>query len=209
VIVRSPDPIAGSAFDGSVRPIPPTWRLFLWAVWRPTWPSSATSTRAAERPKRNCLTIHWPYGRVCAILCPEAIRWTDTSGLLTGVHECSRTRASVGQCTPWFPAIARRAWWLATPIGALEAYVLGYRPSTSMSLGSDASQLQVTEPPQWVVLLLAAGMGAVTRAVLSFAQWRALRNRVPRAGWWVLANVLAWAAGMPIRFWGIDAAQKG
>jgi hypothetical protein len=109
---------------------------------------------------------------------------------------------------PWFPAITRRAWWLATLIGALVAYVLGYLPSTLMSLGSDASQSQATDPPQWVVLLLAAGMGAVAGAVLSFAQWRALRNTVLRAGWWVPANMLAWSAGMPIIFWGIDAAQK-
>lgn len=110
---------------------------------------------------------------------------------------------------PWFPAITRRVWWLATLIGALVAYVLGYLPSTLMSLGSDASQAPVTEPPQWAVLLLAAGMGAVGGAVLSFAQWRALRNRVPHAGWWVPANMLAWAAGMPVIFWGIDASQKG
>ncbi len=110
---------------------------------------------------------------------------------------------------PWFPAITRRAWWLATLVGALVAYVLGYLPSTLMSLGSDASQSQVTEPPQWVVLLLAVGMGAVAGAVLSFAQWRALRTKVPRAGWWVPANMLAWSAGMPIIFWGIDASQKG
>ena len=110
---------------------------------------------------------------------------------------------------PWFPAITRRAWWVATLVGALIAYVLGYLPSTLMSLGSDSSQSQVTEPPQWMVLLLAAGMGAVAGAVLSFAQWRALRNRVLHAGWWVPANMLAWSAGMPIIFWGIDAAQKG
>ena len=110
---------------------------------------------------------------------------------------------------PWFPSITRRAWWLATLVGALVAYVLGYLPSTLMSLGGDASQSQVAEPPQWVVLLLAAGMGAVAGAVLSFAQWRALRHRVPRAGWWVPANMFAWSAGMPIIFWGIDAAQKG
>ncbi len=109
---------------------------------------------------------------------------------------------------PWFPAITRRAWWLATLIGALAAYVLGYLPSTLMSLGGDASQSQVTEPPQWVVLLLAAGLGAVAGAVLSFAQWRALRKRVARAGWWVPANMVAWSVGMPVIFWGIDAAQK-
>jgi hypothetical protein len=110
---------------------------------------------------------------------------------------------------PWFPAITRRAWWLATLVGALVAYVLGYLPSTLMSLGEGASQSQAAEPPQWLVLLLAAGLGAVAGAVLSFAQWLALRKRVPRAGWWVPANMLAWLAGMPIIFWGIDAAQKG
>jgi hypothetical protein len=110
---------------------------------------------------------------------------------------------------PWFPAITRRDWWLATLVGALLAYVLGYLPSTLMSLGESASQSQATEPPQWLVLLLAAGLGAVAGAVLSFAQWLVLRKRVPRAGWWVPANILAWLVGMPIIFWGIDAAQRG
>jgi hypothetical protein len=110
---------------------------------------------------------------------------------------------------PWFPDITRHAWWLATLVGALVAYVLGYLPSTLMSLGESASQSQAAEPPQWLVLLLAAGLGAVAGAVLSFAQWLALRKSVPRAGWWVPANMLAWLVGMPIVFWGIDAAQRG
>ena len=110
---------------------------------------------------------------------------------------------------PWFPAITRRAWWLATLVGALVAYVLGYLPSTLMSLGEGASQSQTAEPPQWLVLLLAAGLGAVAGAVLSFAQWLVLRKSAPRAGWWIPANMLAWLVGMPIIFWGIDAAQKG
>lgn len=110
---------------------------------------------------------------------------------------------------PWFPAITRRAWWLATLVGALVAYVLGYLPSTLMSLGEGTSQSQVAEPPQWIVLLLAAGLGAVAGAVLSFAQWLVLRKKVSRAGWWVPANMLAWLVGMPIIFLGIDAAQRG
>lgn len=111
---------------------------------------------------------------------------------------------------PWFPAITRRAWWLATLVGALVAYVLGYLPSTLMSLGEEASQQPAAaEPPQWIVLLLAAGLGMVAGAVLSFAQWLAMRKGVKQAGWWVPANMLAWLVGMPIVFWGIDAAQKG
>ena len=109
---------------------------------------------------------------------------------------------------PWFPTLTRRAWWLATLAGALVAYALGYLPSTLMSLGEEASQAPVAEPPQWIVLLLAAGLGAVAGAVLSLAQWWVLRRHVPGAGWWVPANMLAWLVGMPIIFWGIDVAQQ-
>ena len=113
--------------------------------------------------------------------------------------------------SPWFPTVSRRAWWLGTLVGALIAYVLGYLPSTIMSLGEQVSQAQapMSEPPQWVVLLLAAGLGAVSGAVLSFAQWLALRGKIKAAGWWIPANMLAWLFGMPVIFWGIDAAQKG
>lgn len=110
---------------------------------------------------------------------------------------------------PWFPSIEKFAWWRATLIGALIAYVLGYLPSTLMSMGqATASNAPATEPAQWIVLLLAAGMGAVGGAVLSFAQWLVLRRKVDRAGSWIPANMLAWLFGMPVIFWGIDLAFK-
>ena len=109
---------------------------------------------------------------------------------------------------PWFPGITRVAWWLATLAGALVAYVLGFLPSTLLSLSAETSQAPVAEPPQWAVLLFAAGLGAVAGAVLSFAQWLVLRGRVRHAGWWIPANMLAWLIGMPIIFWAIDAAQR-
>ena len=107
---------------------------------------------------------------------------------------------------PWFPAITRFEWWRATLVGALVAYGLGYLPSTLMSLGEEASQTPAVEPPQFVVLLLAAGLGAVAGAVLSFAQWLAMRRKAKGAGLWIPANMLAWGVGMPIIFWGMDAA---
>ena len=110
---------------------------------------------------------------------------------------------------PRFPTIGRFAWWRGTFIGALVAYVLGYLPSTIMSMGQAAgSGAPAAEPPQWIVLLLAAGMGAVGGAVLSFAQWLVLRGKVQRAGTWIPANMLAWTFGMPVIFWGIDMAFK-
>jgi len=110
---------------------------------------------------------------------------------------------------PWFPSIERFAWWRATLIGALIAYVLGYLPSTIMSMGeATASSAPVVEPAQWIVLLLAAGMGAVGGVVLSFAQWLVMRGKVQHAGLWIPANMLAWTFGMPVIFWGIDLAFK-
>jgi hypothetical protein len=113
---------------------------------------------------------------------------------------------------PWFPAISRLRWFLGTLGGALTAYVLGYLPSTLMDLGqatSPAEQVPMTEPPQWLVLLLAALLGAVAGAVLSFAQWLAMRRVVQGSKIWIPANMLAWAAGMPLIFLGIDLANRG
>jgi hypothetical protein len=31
-----------------------------------------------------------------------------------------------------------------------------------------------------------------TGGIIGLAQWLVLRKRVPRAGWWILANVLGW-----------------
>ena len=110
---------------------------------------------------------------------------------------------------PWFPSIERFAWLRGTMVGALIAYVLGYIPSTIMSMGeATASSVPMAEPPQWIVLLLAAGMGAIGGVVLSFAQWLVMRGKVKRAGLWIPANMLAWTFGMPVIFWGIDLAFK-
>jgi hypothetical protein len=110
---------------------------------------------------------------------------------------------------PWFPFLGKFVWWRATFIGALIAYVLGYLPSTLMDMGeATASSAPMVEPPQWIILLLAAGLGVVGGAVLSFAQWLAIRGEVRGAGVWIPANMLAWAFGMPIIFWGIDLAFK-
>lgn len=185
-------------------------------------------------PSRRALWLRWIGANavgealgLCATFAAVALLMTQLSALrgtvavltsflvavLTGLLEATVVgSAQWWALRPWFPAIRRRAWWMATAIGALIAYVLGYMPSTLMDLGQQvdpAAAAQTTsEPPQWIVLLLAAGLGAVGGAVLSLAQWRVLRNHTARAGWWIPANMLAWLVGMPIIFAAIDLAQR-
>jgi len=139
-----------------------------------------------------------------------SILWSFVFAVLSGAIEATVVGlAQWWAMRPWFPSIGRFTWWRGTLIGALIAYVLGYLPSTLMSMGEAASQsAPVEEPAQWIVLLLAAGMGAIGGAVLSFAQWLELRRVVKGAGIWMPANMLAWAFGMPVIFWGVDMAFK-
>ncbi|HEY3311379.1 MAG TPA: hypothetical protein VGK00_07030 [Anaerolineales bacterium] len=109
---------------------------------------------------------------------------------------------------PWFPFVERFAWWRATLVGALLGYVLGYLPSTLLNIGESAGQPVMAEPAQWLTLLLAAGLGAVAGAVLSFAQWLVLRDSLHRAGIWIPANMLAWVFGMPVIFQTMDIAFR-
>ena len=89
---------------------------------------------------------------------------------------------------PWFSNITRSEWWRATLIGALLAYALGYLPSTLMSLGGAASREPVAQSPLYLVLLLAAGLGLIGGAVLSFARWLVLRRHTARADLWLPAK---------------------
>jgi len=101
---------------------------------------------------------------------------------------------------PYFQALTRRAWLLATIAGALVAWFLVSLPFTLMDMSAQASGQPVQEPPLALLLLVAAGIGAVAGVILSLFQWRTLRQAVPNAGVWIPANALAWALGMPLIF---------
>jgi hypothetical protein len=105
-----------------------------------------------------------------------------------------------------FPSIRRGLWVVATLVGALTAWFLGSIPSTVMSLGGEGAGTPAAEPPTWLVLLLAALMGAVLGIVLALPQWFVLRRSVPRAAWWLPANSAAWLLGMAIIFAAVDLA---
>ena len=103
------------------------------------------------------------------------------------------------------PELRWREWATATGVGAAFAWALGMIPSTVISFMSEQAPVgndQGFAPAEWAVLLLAAAMGAILGAVLGGAQWVALRRYAPRAGWWIAANAVAWAAGMTLVFVG-------
>lgn len=136
---------------------------------------------------------------------PAAILFGFALAVASGALEAALVGAAQWWAmAPWFPRLSLKEWWLGTFAGALAAYMLGYLPSTLMDFAAAGSSEPVVEPPQALVLLLAAGLGAVAGAVLSFAQWLVLRKQVRGAGIWIPANMLAWAAGMPLIFWGMD-----
>ncbi|MBN1400543.1 MAG: hypothetical protein JXA74_06880, partial [Anaerolineae bacterium] len=104
--------------------------------------------------------------------------------------------------------VQRRAWVVATILGAVVAWLLGSIPMTLTSLSSETPSSAGQEPPQAVVLALAAAMGLAAGLILSAWQWRALRRHASGAWRWLPANALAWAVGMPLIFAGVDWAQK-
>jgi hypothetical protein len=96
-----------------------------------------------------------------------------------------------------FPHLGAGAWVGATVAGAVVAWALGMLPSTLMDMDGAAQGPPISDGVQY---LLAAGMGLALGPVLGIPQWLVLRRHVPRAGWWVPANAVAWAAGMPVIF---------
>jgi hypothetical protein len=93
------------------------------------------------------------------------------------------------------PTLRARTWVGATVVGAVAAWTLGL---PSLLLG-DASggQPPVSDAAQ---IALAVPLGFVAGPILAVPQWVVLRRSLEGAGRWVLANAVAWAAGMPVIF---------
>ncbi len=96
------------------------------------------------------------------------------------------------------PTIRRGAWLSATVAGAVVAWGAGMAVGTSMgdAVGSSA-------PSAALLVLGGAAIGAMAGGILAVPQWLVLRRAVQRAGWWVPAHALAWAAGMLVAFAGM------
>lgn len=104
------------------------------------------------------------------------------------------------------PTLTWQSWLVATATGALIAWTLGMVPSTVFSMSAAATAEPPPEMSDLLIYSLAAGMGFVLGAILGAPQWWVLRRHLPGAGWWIPANMLAWAVGMPAVFLGMSLA---
>lgn len=95
-----------------------------------------------------------------------------------------------------------RFWAVATALGAFIAWTLGMIPSTFMFAGSGSGTAGSGAVSDLLIYVLAAGMGLALGSILGLPQWLVLRHHLPRTGWWVPANALAWMLGMVVIFIG-------
>lgn len=101
------------------------------------------------------------------------------------------------------PSLRLRSWLLATLTGACVAWLLGVIPS-SIATAQERSGTPMPQPSQVAVILMAGAMGMVLGAVLGVPQFLVMRRHFERAGWWIVANAVAWSAGMPLIFVGVS-----
>lgn len=96
------------------------------------------------------------------------------------------------------PELRTGDWIGATAAGAGVAWTIGMLPST---FGGQSLEL-------WRPLLITLGVlaGLALLATIGFAQWLVLRRHVDRSGVWVVANALAWIAGLVVVFTAIGVA---
>lgn len=125
---------------------------------------------------------------------PALIVLGGLEGLVVGAAQAQLLRRR-------WPALRPSRWIRATVLGAVVAWVLGLLPSLLLDEGSAGAA-----PPAWLQVVLASGLGLVAGPILAAFQVRELRRHVARAGWWLPANAVAWAAAMPVVF---QAAGSG
>lgn len=135
-----------------------------------------------------------------------ALAGAVVEGLVVGWAQFSVLRRAI-------PGFGWQPWVIATSLGALVAWLIGMMPSTffqAMAAGTEvAADAAPFDPPLVLQLGLAVVMGAVLGPFLGVPQWLVLRRHLPRAGRWVLANSVAWAAGMPMIFLATGLIQAG
>jgi hypothetical protein len=96
----------------------------------------------------------------------------------------------------YIQSMAWREWVMVTALAAGVAYILGMTPGMlADSIGISPAVLIAI----WIIL------GVLLVCSIGFAQWLVLRRYVQKAGWWVLANAVAWPLGLAVPFIALTA----
>jgi hypothetical protein len=123
-------------------------------------------------------------------------RWSDTAQTVAAMLAGAVEGAVLG-LVQWLalrhalPSLSRRAWVLATALGAMVAYLLAM---LAVGLGPIVQQQ---------VALLATGavvVGVGFLVSIGVPQWLVLRHQIRHAGWWVPVNAIAWPLGVVVPF---------
>lgn len=170
-----------------------------------------TNVAARDDPRYRRWVVATTCGELAGFTIPAIVGATATSaGVGQSASMVLLVLAGVGEGTVlgWaqsrmlrreLPELRTGDWVRATAAGAAAAWTIGMLPSTFSR--------QVLE--LWPPLLVAFGVlaGVVLLASIGFAQWLVLRRHVDdRAGSWVVANALAWIAGLAVVFAAIGVA---
>src|SRR5919202_154359 len=123
-------------------------------------------------------------------------RWSDTAQLVAAVLAGAVEGAVLGLAQGRvlhrsLPALSQRAWVLSTALGAMAAYLLAM---IAVALGDFAQR--------HVALLVVGGavLGISFLLSIGLPQWLVLRRHLPKAGWWMPANAVAWPLGVAMPF---------
>lgn len=100
----------------------------------------------------------------------------------------------------FLPAISRLSWVVATAFGALTAYLLAM--VAVVLIGAATIPLPVVIV---ACVLIVAGF----LLSIGVPQWLVLRRHLPRAGWWIVANAVAWPLGVAVPFVGLAMVPDG
>jgi hypothetical protein len=136
-----------------------------------------------------------------------------TTGRVVALAAMTSLGAIEGASLGWFqwhvlrraaPRLPRRAWVGATTAIASGGWFLGMLVPLVVHLrtgsASSADGAGATRMALPAYLAAAAIFGGVAGLLFGGAQWLVLRDHVRRAGWWVPANAIGWAMGLPFAY---------
>jgi hypothetical protein len=89
------------------------------------------------------------------------------------------------------PDLSRNAWVVATLLAAMWAYAIAM-------IATQVVDLSALDPA--VLVVGGAALGMLFVLSIGGAQWFVLRHHIPKSGWWVLANAVAWPIGVAMPF---------